>query len=47
MIDFSWGEDCELIKMPFFRRGNIGSGVDVVVMVQELLWPRACVFTYS
>ncbi len=37
VIDFSWGEDCELIKTPFFRRGNMGAEVDVVVMAKELL----------
>ena len=47
MIELSSVEAGELIKTPFFKRGNIGVVVDVVVMVQELLWPRPCVFTYS
>jgi hypothetical protein len=25
----------------------MGAEVDVVVIAQELLWPRPCVFTYS
>ena len=47
MMEFSCVEVCELIKMPFFRRGNMGAVVDVVVMVQELLRPRPCALTHS
>ena len=37
MMELSCVEVCELIKTPFFRRGNMGAEVDVVVMAQELL----------
>ncbi len=47
MIELSCVEVNELIKTPFFRRGKIGAALDVVVMVQELLWPRPFAFTYS
>jgi len=47
VMELSCVEVCELINTPFFRRGNMGAEVDVVVMAQELLWPRPYVFTYS
>lgn len=47
MMELSCVEVCALIKTPFFRRGKMGAEVDVVVIAQELLWPRPCVFTYS
>ncbi len=37
VMEFSCVDVCELIKTPFFRRGNMGAEVDVVVMAQELL----------
>ena len=47
MIELSCVEVNELIKTPFFRRGNIGVTLDVVVIVQGLLAQGLCIFTYS
>ena len=44
VTELSCVEVSELIKTPFFKRGKIGAVLDDVVIGQELLLPRPCVF---
>jgi hypothetical protein len=44
VTELSCVEVSELIKTPFFKRGKIGAVMDDVVIGQELLLPRPCVF---
>ena len=44
VTELSCVEISELIKTPFFKRGKIGAVMDDVVIGQELLLPRPCVF---
>jgi hypothetical protein len=47
VMELSSVEFIVLIKTPFFKRGKIGAVVEDVVIGQELLLPRVCVFTFS
>jgi hypothetical protein len=47
VMELSCVEFIVLIKTPFFKRGKIGALVVDVVIGQELLSPRVCVFTLS
>ena len=47
VMELSCVECIVLIKTPFFKRGKIGALVVDVVIGQELLSPRVCVFTLS
>ena len=47
VIELSCVELIVLIKTPFFKRGKIGAAVVDVVIRQELLSPKVCVFTFS
>jgi hypothetical protein len=47
VMELSCVEVIVLIKTPFFKRGKIGAVIGDVVIRQELLSPKVCVFTFS